>query len=157
MTKKSISLICWILILQLIGYFLGQMTQHNIATWYLSLHKSSLTPPGIVFPIAWSILYTMLAISGWSLWQYRGQQQAKIALGVFSIQMLMNWLWTPLFFQLHLVGLSFFWIIGIALMTLITILLTKKRFKLSCIMLTPYFLWLVFASYLNGAIWILNP
>jgi benzodiazapine receptor len=156
MLKKSLEMIGWILIFQLIGYVLGTITQVNIATWYHTLHKSTLTPPAIVFPIVWSILYAMIAMSGWSLWQHRQRPNAKMALAFYSVQMMLNWAWSPLFFNFHLIALSFYCIILMAFLTLITILLTKNNFKFSCIMLIPYFLWLIFASYLNGVLWWLN-
>jgi benzodiazapine receptor len=156
MLKKLLGMFIWILAFQLIGYFLGHITQANIDTWYGALDKSNLTPPAIVFPVVWSILYAMIALSGWSLWQQRQQPKAKIALGFFSAQMILNWSWSPLFFNFHLIALSFYCIILIALLTLITIFLTKNKFKLSSIMLVPYFIWLLFASYLNGVIWMLN-
>lgn len=156
MLKKIMGMIAWILVFQIIGYFLGTITQVNTATWYQTLNKSSLTPPGIVFPIVWSILYAMIALSGWYLWQHRQQPKAKAALGFYSAQMVLNWAWSPLFFNGHLIALSFYCIILIALLTLITILLTIKNFKFSSYMLIPYFLWLIFAGYLNGIIWMLN-
>ncbi len=156
MLKKFIGIFVWIFIFQFIGYVLGTITQVNIATWYQALHKSSLTPPAIVFPIVWSILYAMIALSGWSLWQHRHHPKARRALGFYSAQMMLNWAWSPLFFNFHLIALSFYCIMLIALLTLITILLTKNNFKFSSIMLLPYFLWLIFAGYLNGTIWILN-
>ena len=156
MIKKVMDIILWILIFQLIGYFLGTITQVDIATWYQTLHKSSLTPPAIIFPIVWSILYAMIAISGWYLWQHRQYPEAKKALGFYGAQMVLNWAWSPLFFNFHLIALSFYCIILIAFLTLITIFIAKNKFKFSSIMLVPYFIWLVFAGYLNGAIWMLN-
>jgi len=149
-------IIVWILVFQIIGYFLGAISQVNSATWYQTLNKSSLTPPAIVFPIVWSILYAMIAISGWYLWQHRQQPQAKTALGFYSAQMVLNWAWSPLFFNFHLIAVSFYCIILIAFLTLITILRTKNNFKFSSIMLIPYFIWLIFAGYLNGVLWMLN-
>jgi len=156
MTKKIAGMMGWIIIFQFIGYGLGQLTEVHIATWYETLHKSSLTPPGIVFAIVWSILYIMIAISGWSLWKNRNHPKAKLAFGFYSAQMILNWAWSPLFFNFHLIAVSFYCIVFITLLTLITIILTKERFKLSSIMLIPYFIWLLFAIYLNGVIWMLN-
>lgn len=146
----------WIIIFQLIGYGLGQITKMNLTTWYGALHKSSLTPPSIVFAIVWSILYTMIAISGYYLWEYRKHPKAKLAFGFYSAQMILNWAWTPLFFNFHLITVSFYCIILISLLTLITILLTRNNFKISSILLAPYFMWLLFAGYLNGVILMLN-
>ncbi|MBA2650403.1 MAG: tryptophan-rich sensory protein [Legionella sp.] len=153
---KVMSILLWILVFQTIGYFLGTITQANSDTWYQRLHKSSMTPPAIVFPIVWTILYTMIAIAGWNLWQHHHHPKAKTALGFYSAQMLLNWAWTPLFFYFHLIEVSFYCIVLITVFTLITMLLTKNNFKLSSILLLPYFIWLVFASYLNGVLWMLN-
>jgi len=156
MLKKSISIIGWIVVFQLVGYYLGHTTQTSIVTWYQGLHKSSLTPPSMVFPIVWSILYTMIALSGWYLWEHRKHPDAKFALIFYFTQLALNWAWSPLFFSFRLIGLSFICIISITLLTLITILLTKNNFKFSSFMLIPYFIWLLFASYLNGVLWVLN-
>ena len=156
MSKKTLSMIVWIFAFLLISNLLGFITQGNIATWYQTLHKSRLTPPAIVFPIVWTILYVMIALSGWSLWQHRHETKATIAFGFFSAQMILNWAWSPLFFNFHLIALSFYCIILIALLTLITILLTKDNYKFSSMMLVPYFIWSIFAGYLNGVIWVLN-
>jgi benzodiazapine receptor len=156
MLKKIVGLIFWVLIVQFVGYLLGHITQLNIATWYHSLNKSVLNPPEIVFPIVWGGLYIMIAIAGWSLWRQRNDDGAKPALIFYGIQLLMNWAWTPIFFQLHLVQLAFYWIVGIAITTLITILIAWDKFKLVVVMLIPYWFWLLFAGYLNWVIWIKN-
>ncbi len=156
MLKKFLSLVLWIIIFQVVGYLIGQMTQSNIVTWYQTLNKSAFNPPQLVFPIVWGILYLMLAVAGWSLWEQRKKARAKLALLFYGIQLLMNWTWTPLFFQFHLIQLSFYWIIGIIVLTLVTIFFTWNKFKLATVMLVPYWFWLLFASYLNAVIWIKN-
>lgn len=156
MKKTWSQAIIWILILQVIGLMLGLMTKDNILSWYQLLHKSSLTPPPLLFSIVWPILYIMIALAGSSLWRQRNDPNAKLAFYFYSAQLIMNWIWTPLFFQLHYIGFSFVWILTLTLLTLITIYLTKKKFKFACLMLVPYFLWLLFASYLNGTIWMMN-
>jgi benzodiazapine receptor len=155
-TTKIRGALLWVAIFQLAGYLLGRITQHDVLSWYPTLHKSALTPPDIVFPIVWFVLYCMLAISGYSLWQYRHQPRAKVALVFYASQVLLNWAWTPLFFYFHWIGSSLLCITLIIILTLITIILTRKTYKLSCAMLIPYFIWLVFAGYLNAIIWIFN-
>ncbi len=146
----------WIIVFQIIGYGFGQITQYDILSWYPTLHKSILTPPNIVFPIVWSILYCMLAVSGYALWQFRHQPKAKLALVFYTLQVLLNWAWTPLFFYLHWIGASLICITLIIILTLITIIIIRNNYKLSCVMLIPYLIWLIFAGYLNAIIWILN-
>lgn len=156
MSIKVKGALAWIVVFQIIGYCLGRITQYDVLSWYPPLHKSILTPPDIVFPIVWFILYCMLAVSGYSLWQHRHQPKAKLALVFYVLQMLLNWSWTPLFFYFHWIGASLFCITAIIVLTLITIIITRKAYKLSCVLLIPYFIWLLFAAYLNTVIWILN-
>ncbi|WP_392538614.1 TspO/MBR family protein [Legionella sp. 227] len=158
MSKESgIKLIVWILLFEVIGFFLGLLTQENIHSWYEGLHKSILTPPGWVFSLVWSILYAFLAVVGFTLWQNRHQPQNKTVLRLYLIQLMMNWIWTPLFFQLHWLGFSFLWIVVMVALNAAIILITmKNKDKEITLLLTPYFFWLIFASYLNGIIWTLN-
>ncbi|MFO8677336.1 TspO/MBR family protein [Legionella pneumophila serogroup 1] len=98
MNKKSwTELIAWIITFEAIGFFLGMLTQANIPSWYEELNKSGLTPPGPVFSIVWSILYALLAIVGWVLWCSRNESEMRSVFYLYSVQMLMNWAWTPLF------------------------------------------------------------
>ncbi len=156
MMKKLSGAFLWILAFQIMGYFLGKITHANITTWYQTLNKSILTPPDIVFPIVWSILYVMLALVGWSLWLKRHQAGGKLSLLLYGIQMLMNWAWSPIFFSLHFVVLGFYLIVAMMIITLIIILINWKNNKLISILLIPYWFWLLFAGYLNWAIWMMN-
>lgn len=137
-------------------FFLGMLTQANIPSWYLGLNKSGLTPPGPVFSIVWSILYALLAIVGWVLWCSRNESEMRSVFYLYSVQMLMNWAWTPLFFVLHWTGLGLLWILVMAGLTGLLILSLKNKKKSIAILLLPYLVWLLFAAYLNGVIWLLN-
>lgn len=157
MNKKSwTELIAWIITFEAIGFFLGMLTQANILSWYEKINKSSLTPPGTVFSIVWSILYALLAITGWALWCSRNESEMKTVLYLYAIQMLMNWAWTPLFFVLHWTGLGFLWILVMVGLTGLLIFSLKNKRESIAILLLPYLVWLLFAAYLNGVIWLLN-
>ncbi|HHS3031515.1 TPA: TspO/MBR family protein [Legionella pneumophila] len=132
------------------------LTQANIPSWYEGLNKSGLTPPGPVFSIVWSILYALLAIVGWVLWCSRNESEMRSVFYLYSVQMLMNWAWTPLFFVLHWTGLGLLWILVMAGLTGLLILSLKNKKKSIAILLLPYLVWLLFAAYLNGVIWLLN-
>ena len=152
MNKKIISVIGWIVAFQFISFLIGQFTQADITSWYVSLPKSTLTPPALVFPIVWTILYTMIAIAGWILWQHRYETIAQSIMGFYIVQMLFNWSWSPIFFHWHYITLSFYWIVGTLLFTLITIRLAWRDYRPVSYLLMPYSLWLMFATYLNGFI-----
>lgn len=137
-------------------FFLGMLTQANIPSWYEELNKSGLTPPGPVFSIVWSILYALLAIVAWVLWCSRNESEMRSVFYLYSVQMLMNWAWTPLFFVLHWTGLGFLWILVMAGLTGLLILSLKNKKESIAILLLPYLVWLLFAAYLDGMIWLLN-
>ena len=152
-----IKLIVWVLVFEMLGFFLGLSTQANIHSWYEGLHKSILTPTGWVFSVVWSILYAFLAIVAFTLWRNRHKPQTKTLFNLYLVQLIMNWIWTPLFFQLHWLGFSFLWILVMVGFNAAIILITmKNKDKAITLLMTPYFLWLIFASYLNGIIWTLN-
>lgn len=157
MSIKVKGALVWIIVFQAIGYLLGRFTQDNVITWYSTLNKSSLTPPDIVFPIVWFILYCMLAVAGYLLWQHRHESKGRLALGFYFSQLLLNWAWTPLFFYFHWVGISLLCLVAIIILTLLTIFIARNTYRLSAILMVPYFIWLLFAGYLNAMVWILNP
>ncbi|MDI9819838.1 MULTISPECIES: TspO/MBR family protein [unclassified Legionella] len=157
MNKKSwMELLAWVIAFEAIGFVLGMLTQANTLSWYEGLNKSNLTPRGSVFSIAWSLLYALLAIAGWVLWRSRNKSEIKPAFYLFAAQMLMNWAWIPLFFVLHWTGFSFLWILVMTALTGILLFNLKNKKKSIAVLLFPYFIWLLFAAYLNGMIWFLN-
>ena len=142
----------WIVALLGIGAGIGYLTQDSINTWYPTLHRSPLTPPDITFSIVWSILYTMIAIAGWTIWQHHKKNMTRIK-QLFVLQLLLNWSWSPLFFHFHLIGSSLLCIILIWLTLLALLTQSFSRIRSVFWLLLPYFLWVSFAAYLNAYIW----
>ena len=124
--------------------------------WYASLLKPSWNPPAWIFGPAWTLLYTMMAAAAWLIWREGGWKKQRRALGLFLAQLLLNALWTPLFFGLHHPALAFAEIVVLWLVlatTLRSFWLVKKA---ACLLLVPYLAWTTFAAALNFAIWRLN-
>lgn len=153
---KSGGLILWVIVLQGIGFMLGLLTKANLSPWYEDLNKSILTPPPLVFSTVWSLLYGLLAIVGWALWNDRKRDRIKPLFYLYLGQLFMNWSWMPFFFQWHWVGFSFLWIILIAGLTGALIYQLYDRKRVLAVLLMPYLSWLAFAAYLNGVIWLFN-
>ena len=151
--NKPFSALIWILFFQFIGFALGSITSANME-WYHTIIKSSLTPPNFVFPIVWSILYTLLALVGHFLWQNRQEQKANHILVFFIIYLVLNWLWTPIFFGWHLTGLALLDILTIIAITIYITIKTWANYPIIAYVMLTYLLWLLFASYLNFIIWI---
>ena len=152
--NKYVQPALWIIAYQAISYGIGVVTRENMG-WYDSLEKSSLNPPDIAFPIVWTILYVLLALAGWKMWQVR--KTAPIAFAAYWVQMLLNWGWSFVFFAAHLVLAGFIWIVIFDLAMLAFIVLAwKANLKLPALLVLPTLLWGSFAGYLNYSIWVLN-
>ncbi|KTC74508.1 tryptophan-rich sensory protein [Legionella birminghamensis] len=141
-------LVFWIVLFEVIGLALGLLTQANLEPWYNNLHKSSLTPPGFVFSLVWTLLYALLAVVAWRLSNHSKLSSKRVAM-LFALQMLMNWAWTPLFFGLHWLIPSAIWLIALTCLNVILFIEANKSQKTIAWLLLPYILWLLFASNLN--------
>lgn len=124
--------------------------------WYSALVKPPLTPPDIVFPIAWAGLYLMIAVSGWLAWRAAtGLDRTGAAFIAYAVQLILNASWSWLFFgtQSAVAGLVN---IGLLIVAIIMTLLCFYRIsRAAAIMLLPYLAWVLFAFYLNaGIIWL---
>ncbi len=154
--KSYIFLLVWILVLIAIGSVIGSLTKPEMSTWYSLLNRSSLTPPNYVFPVVWTILYGVTGVCGWLIWNAPLFPQLKTTKSLYAIQLFLNWSWTPLFFQYHLAGLSLIVLGAMDIMVGAIIWLSYRKIRLVSLLMTPYLLWLLFASYLNFYLWQYN-
>jgi translocator protein len=153
--KTHLSLIMWIVLLIAIGGAIGSLTKPEISIWYSTLHRSDLTPPNYVFPIAWTILYGIIGACGWLIW--RPQAFPKLSIKTLYVtQLILNWSWTPLFFGFHLTGLSLVVLGTIDILVFALICLAYRRMKAVSLLIVPYMSWILFATYLNFYIWKYN-
>jgi len=146
-------LIFWVLLSMSAGIF---GSQFEPGAWYETISKPSFTPPNIVFPIVWPILYVMMGTAAWLIWKKGGWKEAKNLLSLFMVQLIFNGLWSYLFFGLHLISFS---LIEILLLFFLLAYLTYKFWnqnKIAGGLLIPYLCWIAFATVLNGAIVWLN-
>lgn len=121
---------------------------------YHDLVKPTLSPPGIVFPIVWTIIYLLIGIS-YTLLKEKGKIPRETK-QLYYMQLVFNYLWTFIFFVFRLRLLSVLWIIILDVLVIIMTYQFYKQNKLSGILLIPYVLWLLFATYLNISIYFLN-
>lgn len=155
--KTTAKLICSIVVCLLTGLLGSLVTADSVSTWYAELSRPSFTPPGWAFGVVWPILYVMMGISAFLVWNAGiDKKHVKTALAVFAFHLLLNGLWTPIFFGLHMLLLALVEIILLWLALLITISYFWKISKPAAILLFPYILWLTFAVILNAAFYLLN-
>ena len=155
-TKTYLFLPIWIVALIAIGGFIGSLTKPEISTWYSTLHRSTLTPPNYVFPIAWTILYGIIGACGWLIWRKSSFPRLSIIKTLYVIQLILNWSWTPLFFHYHLTGLSLIVLVAMDILVTMIIWLSYQKMKVISLLMIPYLSWILFASYLNFYIWQYN-
>lgn len=137
------------------GWLTGLVTQHGVKEWYPHLIKPYGTPPDIVFPIVWSILYTFMAIALALLWTSHTSGK-KLAFLFFIIQLFLNFIWSWLFFYLQKPGLALLDIVLLWFTILMTIRFFWAHTRYGSYLLMPYLFWVTYAFYLNLFIWIYN-
>lgn len=136
----------------IIGIIVGVIISGTIE--YNNLIKPSLSPPGYIFPIAWTIIYLLIGIS-YVLLKQNGEV-SKQTKQLYYVQLIFNYLWTFIFFVLEFRLLSVLWIIVLDVLVIYMTYQFYKQNKISGILLIPYVLWLIFATYLNVSIYFLN-
>ena len=144
------SLLLWILLLQLCAGLSGMISQPG--PWYDELVRSPLTPPGYVFGIVWPILYLFLAYYGWHLRHL--SKSTAVERSVYILQMGFNFAWSPVFFRAQQVLLALVIIGVMILLTLYLLIKGRRLHQRAGLVLIPYILWLLFAFYLTGYIFL---
>ena len=147
--KDYISLALWIMSLIAIGSIIGYLTKGSISGWYGTLNRSPLTPPNYVFSIVWSILYAMIATSGWLIWNSKNFPQLELIKKLYIFQLILNWSWMPLFFGYQLINIALMCLSALTILVALLIAQTYKKITTASLLLVPYLLWLLFATYLN--------
>lgn len=126
----------------------GNMSQMN----YI---QPDFTPPTIVFPIVWTILYVLMGISSYIIYESDHPNKSK-ALRIYGIQLFFNFFWSILFFRFSAYFLSLIWLLVLIILIIIMIFRFYKISPIAAYLQIPYLLWCMFASYLNYVIFVLN-
>lgn len=156
--NKNFKILTVVITCLAVGYFSGQVTQLAITTWYPTLVKPSFNPPNWIFAPVWTTLYILMGIAAGLVWDRIEieNELVKKALVLFAVQLVLNALWSFLFFGLKNPMLAGIEIIILWLMIYETYAKFTKISKTAGYLLIPYLLWVSFATVLNGSIWWLN-
>jgi len=155
--EKLIKLIFSISICQLAGVMGSIFTAPSIPVWYETLQKPYFSPPNWIFAPVWILLFTLMGISLYLiLIENLNDKAVKIGMAIFSFQLILNIIWSFLFFSLQNISYALFEIMILWLAILLTIYQFWKINKKSSYLLIPYLLWVTFAAILNFTIWRLN-
>lgn len=151
---QALGLAGWLLV-TFAAAALGAIASVDAASFYGALIKPTWAPPASVFSPVWSVLYLLMGIAVWLVW--RESQATKHTLGLFIVQLIVNALWSWLFFVWHLGAWSFAGVLLLMLLILATQFAFWKISRMAGMLLIPYLLWVGFASVLTWTIWQNNP
>ena len=146
--KAFVPILQFVLISFLVGYISMLLQRDSMVTWYPALVKSSLTPPGTVFAVAWGILYLLMGISAGLVWNKRTISSWALIL-LFVVQLALNLLWSYCFFYLQLPVLGFAVLVVLFMLVVLYVSACYTQHKWAALINIPYLLWLIFAGYLN--------
>ena len=133
------------------GLVIGSLTVPG--GWYAQLAKPSFNPPGWLFAPVWTTLYILIAIAGWRIWQ---RDRNSWPMRLWWAQLVLNFLWTPIFFRAHLIGLALA-DIALLLAVILGFIVTAWRIdKTAALLFVPYAAWVAFAAILTASILALN-
>lgn len=124
--------------------------------WYERLAKPSWTPPNWVFGPVWTVLYVMIAVSGWLVWRESGFAGARTAFWIYGVQLVLNGLWSAIFFGMKRPGLAIIDVVALWLSIAATIVAFIPHSTLAAWLLAPYLAWVTLATALNISVWRLN-
>lgn len=161
MKNKIFLFLFFIIITQFVGLIGSFFTMPNIKSWYFFLKKPSFSPPNWVFAPVWTVLYLLMGISAFLIFiagfeKEEQKKETKIALIFYFVQLLINIIWSFVFFEAKNLFLSFLTIIILWFFILFTLIKFWKIRKNAGILLIPYLFWVSFALVLNLRVWQLN-
>ena len=146
----------WILATEAVGFWAGWLTREGSAVYNATVAKPPLSPPGIVFPIVWGILYALMGIGAARIYPAPASEARTRSLILYLVQLAFNFFWSIIFFNLQAFGFAFLWILVLWGLILWMILSFRQVDPPAAWLQIPYFLWVPFAAYLNLAVWMLN-
>jgi tryptophan-rich sensory protein len=156
MSRQILGLAGWLAV-AFAAAAVGAVASAQARTFYAQLMRPEWAPPGWVFGTVWTLLYAMMAVAAWMVWRERGFAGAGTALGLFLAQLVLNALWSWLFFAWRLGG----WAFAEILVLWVAIAATTAAFWMvrppAGALLLPYLAWVSFAAVLNWSIWQMNP
>ena len=146
----------WILLTEAIGGLAGLLTRRAVEIYSTGILKPALSPPAVVFPIAWSILYALMGVGAARIWMSPAGTGRTRSLRLYWLQLGFNFAWPFLFFSLQAFGFAFFWLAALWLLILRMMLSFADQDRPAAWLQLPYLLWVLFAAYLNLGVWKLN-
>ena len=146
----------WILAVEAVGALSGFLTREGAEAYGETIAKPPLSPPGVVFPVVWGILFLLMGISAARVYLASAAPTRSRGLLSFLLQLVFNFFWSLIFFNLQAFGFALLWLAVLWGLIVWMILTFRQVDTLSAWLQVPYLLWVTFAGYLNFGVWVLN-
>ena len=146
----------WIILSEAVGGLSGWLTRNGTQIYKAEAVKPPLSPPDIVFPIVWTVLFALMGIGAARIYLAPASAGRTRSLRLFFLQLFFNFFWSILFFNLQRYGLALIWLVILWVLILCMALSFQSSDKLATWLQVPYLLWVAFAAYPNLGVWLLN-
>ena len=156
MNKKRNTYLFWILLTEAVGLLSGLLSRTGTLDFSQSASQPPLSPPAILFPIVWTVLYALMGFGAARIRLSPPSPEGKRGINLFITQLIVNFFWSLIFFNAQAYGFAFLWLLLLWGLVLWMILTWRKIDPLAAKLQIPYLLWLTFAAYLNFGVWLLN-
>ena len=154
--KQWPTYVFWILATEAVGGISALLTRKGMELYSDVIAKPPLSPPAILFPIVWVILYALMGISAARIALSPPSDTRTNALLLYVVQLAFNFVWSILFFNLEVFGIALIWLIVLWGLILWMTLTMRKLDPVAARLQIPYLIWVLFAAYLNAGVWVLN-
>ncbi|MBR3972844.1 MAG: tryptophan-rich sensory protein [Oscillospiraceae bacterium] len=148
--------VLWIVLTEAVGGLSAWLTREGTDIFNATITQPPLSPPTIVFPIVWGILYALMGFSAARIYLSAPSPERSKSLNLYIAQLNVNFFWSLIFFNTQRFGFAFIWLLLLWVLVLCMILYFRKVDPLAAWLQIPYLLWLTFAAYLNLGVWYLN-
>lgn len=146
----------WIGLSLAVGALSGWLTREGTEYFQQNVNQPPLSPPPIVFPIVWSILYVLMGFGAARVSLTPPSAARSRGLNLFITQLVVNFFWSLIFFNARAYGFAFIWLLLLWVLILLMTLSFRRADRLAAWLQIPYLLWVAFAGYLNFGVWMLN-
>lgn len=153
---KWLSYVLWILFTEGVGFLSGWLTREGSQLYSQTIVKPPLSPPAMVFPIVWAILFVLMGIGAARIYLAEPSPERTRGLRIFLLQLAFNFFWSILFFNFQVFGIALIWLLILWGLILWMIFTFRQVDPLAAWLQVPYLLWVSFAAYLNFGVWRLN-
>ena len=149
--KKMLPLVLFVLLVVGGGLVIGWLTAPD--EWYAQLAKPTFNPPAWLFGPVWTLLYVLIAVAGWRVWR---QDPTGVPMKLWWAQLVLNFLWSPVFFAAHRIGFALVVIVALFVLIVAFIAFARRQERIAAGLFVPYAVWVAFATALNASIFVLN-